>query len=151
MCRAKLTQALAPLASPAAQWLFGVALLFTGLLAIPVLEGSASYAISDAFGWKVGLNRPLHRVPQFYGVMAAATLIGLILNFTSINPIQALVLTAIINGVVAPILLVIIMLIANNPRIMRERVNGAWSNALGWLTTGAMAVAAVAMFLTLGK
>ncbi len=144
-------QALAPLAGPAAQWLFGVALLFTGLLAIPVLAGSAAYAVSDAFGWKVGLNRPLQRVPQFYAVMAVATLIGLVLNFTSMDPIQALVLTSIINGVVAPILLVVIMLIANNPRIMRDRVNGPWSNVLGWFTTGAMAVAAVAMFLTLGQ
>lgn len=144
-------QALAPLAGPAARWLFGSAMLFTGLLAIPVLAGSAAYAMSDAFNWKVGLNRPLHRVPQFYAVMAAATLLGLGLNFTSINPVDALLLTSIVNGVVAPIILVVIMLIANNQRIMGDRRNGPWSNVLGWTTTGAMAVAAAAMFLTLGQ
>jgi len=144
-------QALAPLAGPAAQWLFGVALLFTGLLAIPVLAGSAAYALSDAFGWSVGLNRPVSRVPQFYGVMAAATLVGLLLNFTSVNAIQALVLTSIINGVVAPILLALIMIVANSREIMGNRANGPWSNGLGWFTTGAMAAAAVAMFATLGS
>ncbi|HVA25366.1 MAG TPA: divalent metal cation transporter [Chloroflexota bacterium] len=144
-------QALAPLAGPAAKVLFGVALLFTGLLAVPVLAGSAAYALSDAFGWKMGLNRPIQQVPAFYGVMVIAVVVGLVLNFTSIDPIQALVLTAIINGVVAPILLVVIMLVANNERIMGARKNGIASNVIGWLTTGALGVAAVALFLTLGK
>ncbi|HEY8694664.1 MAG TPA: divalent metal cation transporter [Chloroflexota bacterium] len=144
-------QALVPLAGAAAQWLFGLGLLGTGLLAIPVLAGSASYAVSEAFGWKVGLDRPVHRVPQFYAVMVLATVVGLALNFTSINPFDALVLTAVVNGVIAPILLVLVMLIANNRRIMLDRTNGVWSNALGWLTTAVMTVAAVALFLTLGK
>ncbi len=144
-------QALVPLAGNAAQWLFGLGLLGTGLLAIPVLAGSASYAVSEAFGWKVGLDRPVHRVPQFYAVMVSATALGLALNFTSVNPIDALVLTAVVNGVVAPILLVLVMLIANNKRIMLDRCNGVWSNVLGWLTTVVMLLAAVALFLTLGK
>jgi Mn2+/Fe2+ NRAMP family transporter len=144
-------QALAPLAGPAAGWLFGMAMLFTGLLAVPVLAGSAAYVLSDAFGWEVGLNRPLTRVPQFYTVMTFATLGGLILNFTPINPIQALVFTAVINGVVAPPLLVIIMLVANNRRIMGNRRNGRWSNALGWCTTAVMGLAAFALLATLGS
>lgn len=143
-------QALAPLAGPAAQWLFGIALLFTGMLAIPVLAGSAAYVLSDAFGWKVGLNRPIQRVPQFYAVMTLATLIGLALNFTPINPIRALVLTAIVNGAVAPVLLAVIMLIANNRHIMKSHVNGLTSNIVGWVTTGLMAGAAGAMVLTIG-
>lgn len=143
--------ALEPLAGNAAQLLFGLGLLGTGLLAIPVLAGSASYAVSEAFKWRVGLDRPVHTVPQFYGVMVLATVVGLALDFTSINPIDALVLTAVVNGVVAPILLVLVMLIANNKRIMLDRANGAWSNVLGWFTTLVMAVAAVALFLTLGK
>ena len=144
-------QALVPLAGNAAQWLFGLGLLGTGLVAIPVLAGSASYAVNEAFGWKVGLDRPVHRVPQFYAVMVLATVVGLALNFTAINPIDALLLTSVINGLVAPILLVVVMLIANNKRVMLDRTNGVWSNALGWLTTSVMAVAAVALFLTLGK
>ena len=144
-------QALAPLAGPAAQWLFGVALLFTGLLAVPVLAGSAAYVLSDAFKWKVGLNRPVHRVPQFYAVMALATGIGLVLNFTPLNPISALVFTSIVNGAIAPVLLVVIMLIANDREIMKSHVNGVASNVVGWATTGLMSAAAVAMFLTLGR
>jgi Mn2+/Fe2+ NRAMP family transporter len=83
--------------------------------------------------------------------MVLATVVGLALNFTAINPIDALLLTSVINGLVAPILLVVVMLIANNKRVMLDRTNGVWSNALGWLTTSVMAVAAVALFLTLGK
>ena len=83
--------------------------------------------------------------------MVVATVVGLALNFTSVNPFDALVLTAVVNGVIAPILLVLVMLIANNQRIMLDHANGVWSNTLGWLTTAVMTVASVALFLTLGK
>ncbi|HUZ76903.1 MAG TPA: divalent metal cation transporter, partial [Chloroflexota bacterium] len=142
--------ALTPLAGSAAHFLFGIGFIGMGLLAIPVLSASAAYAMSEAFGWEVGLNRSFRRVPHFYGIMAAATAVGLALNFTSINPIDALLYTAIINGVIAPILLVVIMLIANNPRIMLDRLNGFWSNLFGWITTVVMGAAAIALFLTLG-
>ncbi|HEX6512685.1 MAG TPA: divalent metal cation transporter [Chloroflexota bacterium] len=148
---ADAAEALAPLAGNAARILFGVGLLGMGLLAIPILAGSSAYALSEAFGWPVGLNRPVHRVPQFYGIMAVATIIGLALDFTSINAIDALVLASVINGVVAPIILTFIMLIANHPRIMAGHRNGPLSNTLGWLTTALMGAAAVGLFATLGK
>jgi NRAMP (natural resistance-associated macrophage protein)-like metal ion transporter len=147
---ADAAQALAPLAGNAARYLFGIGFIGMGLLAIPVLSGSSAYALCEAFRWKVGLDRPVHRVPQFYVVIAVATAVGLILDFTGINPIQALVLASVLNAVVAPFILVVIMLVANHPRIMLRHRNGIVSNVLGWFTTALMGAAAVALLLTLG-
>jgi len=87
----------------------------------------------------------------FYGVIAASTLIGVIINFVGINPIRALFFAAVINGFLAPPLLIVIMLIANNRKVMKGRVNGRWSNILGWTTTLVMFAAAVALVLTWGQ
>jgi Mn2+/Fe2+ NRAMP family transporter len=147
---ADAAQTLAPLAGNAARYLFGIGFIGMGLLAIPVLSGSSAYALCDACEWEVGLDRSTHRVPQFYAIIAVATAFGIVLDFTGINPIDALVLAPAINGVVAPFPSVVIMLVSNNPRIMAGHRNGWLSNALGWFTTVVMAVAAIALLLTLG-
>ncbi len=146
---ADAAEALRPLAGSGATILLAVGLIGAGLLAIPVLSGSAAYAVSESFGWRYGLDRKPGRAKQFYGVIAASTLIGMLINFVGINPISALFWTAVVNGVIAPPLLVVIMLIANNPKIMGDDRNGPITNALGWLTAAVMGVAAVALLFTL--
>jgi len=144
-------QALRPLAGDAAGLLLAVGLMGAGFLAVPILSGSAAYAMSEAFGWKYGLDsRPGH-AKQFYGVIAAATLVGLGINFIGISPIDALFWTAVINGFVAPPLLVLIMLVSNNRKVMGERVNGLWLNVLGWLATLLMFAAAIGLVFTFGQ
>ena len=118
---------------------------------MPILTGAGAYALAEAFGWAYGLDKNPGRAKQFYLVIAASTLVGMLLNFLGVNPIDALFWTAVINGFLAPPLLVLIMLVANNARIMGERVNGRWLNALGWATTAAMFAAAIALVLTWGK
>ena len=120
----------------------------SGVLAVPILSGSAAYALSEAFGWKYGLDRNPARAKQFYAVIGIATLVGVGINYLGINPIDALFFTAVINGFVAPPLLVLIMLIANNRKVMGERRNHWATNSLGWLTAAAMFVAAVVLVVT---
>jgi NRAMP (natural resistance-associated macrophage protein)-like metal ion transporter len=145
---AEAAEALRPLAGDAAGMLLALGLIGAGFLAVPILTSSAAYALSEAFGWRYGLDTDPARAKQFYGVIAGATLIGMLINFMGINPIDALFWTAVINGFVAPPLLVLIMLISNNRDIMGERVNGFGLNALGWLATAAMWVAALALVIT---
>src|SRR5207248_6831751 len=101
--------------------------------------------VSEAFGWRFGLDAKPWQARQFYGVIAAATLIGMLINFLGINPIVALYWTAVINGFMAPPLLVLILVIANNRGIMGKRVNGRWMNVLGGLACVAMSVAALVL------
>ena len=117
---------------------------------MPILAGSAAYAVAETFKLREGLYLKLRQAPGFYGVIAFSTLLGFTINLIGINPIQALYYTAVLNGMVAPPLLVMIMLIGNNRSIMKSKVNGRVSNTLGWITTIAMSVAAVALLLTLG-
>jgi len=145
---ADAAEALRPLAGSGATILLAVGLIGAGLLAIPILTGSAAYAVSEAFGWRYGLDRKPGRAKQFYGIIAASTLIGMLINFVGINPIDALFWTAVINGVLAPPLLVIIMLIANNEKVMGRDRNGPITNALGWITVALMSAAAIALFFT---
>jgi Mn2+/Fe2+ NRAMP family transporter len=135
--------ALRPLAGPFAQQLFALGIVGTGLLAVPVLAGSAAYGIAEAVGWHEGLAKTLNHARGFYGVIALATLVGLALNLLGVNPIAALVYTAIINGIVAVPLLVLILLVANNRTIMGEHTNRRLANAVGIVTTLLMGVAAV--------
>jgi NRAMP (natural resistance-associated macrophage protein)-like metal ion transporter len=144
-------QALRPIAGEAAGILLAVGLIGAGVLAVPILTGSAGYAVAEAFGWKYGLDEKPQRAKQFYAVIAAATLVGMLVNFLGINPISALFWTAVINGFLAPPMLAIVMLIANNKTIMGKRVNSRHSNILGWITTAVMTVAVVALLLTLGS
>ncbi|MFM9905730.1 MAG: NRAMP family divalent metal transporter [Pyrinomonadaceae bacterium] len=141
-------QALRPLAGNFATILFGIGLIGAGLLAIPVLTGSAAYAVAETFGWPSGLDeKPLH-AKKFYGVIAASTLVGVLIDFAGINPISALFWTAVINGVVAPPLLIVVMLISNNKRVMGDRTNGIFTNIVGWLAAAVMFAAAIAMFVS---
>jgi Mn2+/Fe2+ NRAMP family transporter len=144
-------RALAPLAGKGASVLFAFGMLGAGVLAVPILTGSAAYALASAFGWRWGLAESPQRAYQFYGVMALSTVAGLEINFLGINPMSALVWTAVINGILAPPLLVLIMLIANNKKVMGNNTNGPLLNWLGWLTTAAMGAAAVGLFLTWGR
>jgi len=140
---ADAASALRPLAGDFAFLLFTLGILGTGLLAVPVLAGSAAYAVSEAFGWKEGLGKRLSQARAFYGVIAAATLIGLLVNFTAIGPMTMLYYSAMLNGVLAPPLLIIILLIANNKKILGEHTNSVLSNILGWTITAIMSAIAL--------
>ncbi len=142
-------QALRPIAGDFAFLLFVLGIVGTGLLAVPILAGSASYAISEAFGWKEGLYRPFTQAHGFYGVIAVATLVGLLANFTPIPPFQMLYYSAVLNGLCAPVLIVLILLIANNRAIMGKHTNSVSANAAGWIIAGVMGVAAVSLLLAL--
>ena len=141
-------QALEPLAGQWAFVLFALGMIGTGLLAMPILTGSAAYAVRDFFGLKGALaDRPRYR-PTFYGIMVLATLAGLAINLVGINPIHALFVTAIINGLVAPPLMVLIVLLGSTRHVMGNRVSGPLSKALCWVATGVMGAAAVALIVT---
>jgi NRAMP (natural resistance-associated macrophage protein)-like metal ion transporter len=140
-----------PHAGTLAKVIFATGILGVGLLGIPVLAGAAAYAVAEAFHWHEGLSKTFRQAPGFYVVIGAATLVGTGLNLLHINPIAALVYSAVINGVVAVPLLVLILLIANNRGIMGEHTNGRLANGLGILTVvamGAAAVTTVVLFFT---
>ncbi|HJZ78940.1 MAG TPA: divalent metal cation transporter [Pyrinomonadaceae bacterium] len=144
-------EALRPLAHGAASLLLAIGLIGSGCLAVPILTGCSAYAVAEAMGGRYGLSQKVGKAKLFYGVIIVSTLVGVIINFIGINPIRALFLAAIINGFLAPPLLVAIMLVANNRQIMGDRVNGRWSNVLGWTTTLVMFLAALALVLTWGQ
>ena len=129
--------------------LFAIGVIGLGLLAVPVLSASASYALSETLNWREGLNLKFKRAHGFYGIITIATLIGLMINFIGINPIQALVFTAVFNGVAAVPLIFIIARIARDKKIMGEYKSGWLSNVVVWATFALMAAAAIAMFATL--
>ncbi len=145
---AQAAAALEPIAGKWAQVLFAIGIIGTGLLAVPVLAGSASYAVSEAFVWKEGLYRKFSEAHGFYGVITVATLLGLLINFTNIPPFRMLYYTAILNGAVAPILMILIVRISSNKKIMGERVSSPVTNSLGWIITVIMAVASVALLIS---
>lgn len=143
--------ALRPLAGEQAYLLFALGIIGTGFLAVPVLAGSASYAFSEAFRWKTGLYRKLKEAPSFYGVIILSTLIGLSINFFNIDPIKALIYSAVVNGMVAPIVLVLIVRLSSNKKLMGHWVNGRLISIIGWIITVVMlfssAAAIFAIFL----
>jgi NRAMP (natural resistance-associated macrophage protein)-like metal ion transporter len=145
---ADAARALRPLAGDAAALLMALGLVGSGFLAVPVLTGSASYAVCEAFRWKQGLDRKPHEAPSFYALIVGSSLLGMLINFLGVNPMQALFWTAVLNGFLAPPLLVVIMLIAGNRRVMGERVNGPALQLLGWATTALMFAAAAGLLLT---
>ncbi|HZO42367.1 MAG TPA: divalent metal cation transporter [Methylomirabilota bacterium] len=140
-------EALRPLAGDGAYLLFGVGLIGTGLLAVPVLAASASFAIAEVFGWRSGLDLTPRRGRYFYIVFGGAVVAGMALNFAGTSPIRMLFLSALLNGLLAPPLLLLVMLVGSNPAIMGKRTNGPWLNVLGWLTTALMFFAAIAFFV----
>jgi len=131
--------------------IFSVGIIGLGFLAVPVLSGSAAYAVSEAFNWNASLNYKPRKAVGFYGVITVATIIGLMINFVGIDPVKALVYAAVLNGVAAVPLLYLILRIAKNDKIMGEHKSGALSTSLLWVTFIAMGAAAVAMFFTIGK
>lgn len=143
-------EALRPLAGSIAYLLFDVGLIGSGLLAIPVLAGSASFAIAELQGWRAGLNERPGRAKRFYGVFAAAIGIGVALDLVSASPMKMLFYSAILNGLIAPPLLAIVMLVANSEAVMGEWTNTRALNVLGWGATALMAAAAVAMMVAGG-
>jgi NRAMP (natural resistance-associated macrophage protein)-like metal ion transporter len=145
---ADAAQALRPLAGNASTILFAFGIIGAGILAVPVLTGSAAYAVAETFGWKHSLDDRPHQAKAFYGVIAASTLIGMLINFLGINPIDALFYTAVINGFLAPPLLVVVMLISDNKKIMGKRVNNKWTNIVGWATAAVMFAAALGLVIT---
>lgn len=146
---AQAAQALRPFAGNATYWLFAIGILGMGLLAIPVLAGASAYAISESLGKKQGLNNKLKQGYAFYGVIIISMLVGLSLNFIGLNPIRALIYSAVLNGIVAPIILVLILLIASNKKIMGQWRNGKISMTLGWILTALMTASGVAAIYTI--
>ena len=134
-------EALRPLAGNAASLLFTIGLVGTGLLAIPVLAGSASYAVAEVFGWRAGLDMPPRRARRFYIVLGGAIVVGAVIDALHVGAVRMLFLSAVVNGLLAPPLLVLVMLVGNNRKIMGTRVNDLWLNILGWCATGAMTLA----------
>jgi len=146
---AQAAEALRPLAGNFAFLIFALGIIGSGLLAVPILAGSASYAFSEAFGWREGLYLKLKQAHGFYGIVTIATLLGLLINFTPVTPFQMLYYTAVLNGIVAPPLMVIIMLIGNNKKIMGRYTNSKLSNIFGWFITLLMLLAALALLITI--
>lgn len=142
-------RALAPLAGRFASLLFAVGIIGTGLLAIPILAGSTAYAISESFGWREGLYRKYKTAHAFYGVIVISIIIGILLNFIGINPIKALIYSAIANGIVAPVILIFIVRISASKKIMGEFKNSRTTNILGWIATIFMGVTAIAAIISL--
>jgi len=146
---AQAAEGLRPFAGDATYWLFAVGIIGTGLLAIPVLAGASSYAIAESMQWrKQGLNNKLNQAHAFYGIIIISMLIGLGLNFIGLDPIKALIYSAIGNGLVAPIILFLIVRISSNKKVMGDWTNKPLTTALGWAITLIMAVAGIAAIVS---
>lgn len=141
---AQAAEALRPFAGNATYFLFAIGIIGTGMLAIPVLAGSSSYALAEAFKWKEGLYRDIKQAHAFYGVIILSMLIGLAINFSGIDPIKALIYSAVANGIVAPLILFFIVRISSNKKVMGHWVNKKYVTTFGWLTVVAMTIAGAA-------
>jgi NRAMP (natural resistance-associated macrophage protein)-like metal ion transporter len=141
---AQAAEALRPFAGDKSYWLFAIGIIGTGLLAIPVLAGSSSYAAAESFKWREGLYRKFNQAHAFYGILILSVFVGLAINFLGIDPIKALIYSAVVNGIVAPVVLTLIVIISSNKRIMGEWVNKKSITWLGWAVTLIMAVAGAA-------
>ena len=145
---AQAAQALRPLAGEFAFALFTAGIVGTGLLAVPILAGSAAYAVAEAFGWRIGLGLQLLQARGFYLILTIATLLGVALNFTPVDPIKALFWSAVINGVISVPIMVVMMLMAARPDVMGRFVVTRRLRIIGWLSTAVMALAVLAMLVT---
>jgi len=139
-------EALRPLAGAGAYWLFTLGLIGTGMLAVPVLAGSCAYAIAEAAAWRGSLNRRPRQARKFYVVLAVAMALGIALNYAGLNAIALLFTTAVINGVLAPPLILIVLLLTGDRAVMGDAVNSRAVGFLGWLTFAVMVVAALGLF-----
>jgi Mn2+/Fe2+ NRAMP family transporter len=143
------SEALRPLAGPAAYWLFTLGLIGTGMLGVPVLAGSCAYAIAEAASWRGdSLSRKPRRAPQFYLVLVGAMLVGLALDFAHFDAVKMLFWSAVLNGVLAPPLVVLVVLLTSDPKVMGARTNSRGARVLGWICAALMSAAAVALFVT---
>ena len=148
---AQAAEALRPICGPLVFVVFALGIVGTGLLAVPVLAGSAAYAVGEAIGVHVGLARKLGRAKAFYGILAVMVAAGALLNFTPIDPIKALFWSAVINGVVAVPVMIMMMLMSTSAKTMGRFVLPVPLRVVGWAATGVMAAAAVGMFATWGS
>jgi len=139
-------EALRPIAGNAAFVLFSLGLIGTGLLAVPVLAGSVAYAVGEARGWRTGLERPLNEARPFYLVIALAIVVGIAVDFLGLDPIKALVWSAVVNGVIVVPIMAAMMVVASRRNLMGEFVAARWQVVLGWAATAVMTAAAVSMF-----
>jgi len=145
---AQAAEALRPIAGPFAFTLFAAGIVGTGLLALPVLAGSAAYALGETMGWQVGLAKRAGRAPAFYGAIAVATVVGAGLNFSPIDPIKALFWSAVINGIVAVPVMVVMMMLTRRKDVMGEFVLPLALQIFGWLATAVMAATVAALAIT---
>ena len=143
---AQAAEALRPVAGPLAFLLFSLGIIGTGMLAIPVLAGSAAYAVAETFRWRRGLDRKPREARGFYAIVALATLGGTALTFSPIDPIRALFWSAVINGVISVPVLIVMMLLAGNAKVMGKFVSSPRLKFVGWLATAVMAAAVCSMF-----
>jgi NRAMP (natural resistance-associated macrophage protein)-like metal ion transporter len=146
---AQAAAALRPLAGEFAFALFSAGIIGTGMLAVPVLAGSAAYAMAGAFQWPKGLEKTAAQAREFYGIIAFSTIAGILLGFTGLDPIKALYWSAVVNGVISVPIMVVMMLMAGRSAVMGRFVIGRRLRVLGWGATGAMALAVLAMFWTM--
>jgi NRAMP (natural resistance-associated macrophage protein)-like metal ion transporter len=146
---AEAASALKPIAGDAAFLLFSLGIIGTGLLAVPVLAGSAAYAVGEAGGWRIGLERPPSKARRFYLIIALAILLGVGVGFSPIDPFKALVWSAVLNGVITVPVMAAMMIVAGRKAVMGQFTATPLQRVLGWLTTAVMAAAAVAMFATM--
>jgi NRAMP (natural resistance-associated macrophage protein)-like metal ion transporter len=146
---AQAAEALRPLAGDFAFALFAAGIIGTGLLAVPVLAGSAAYAVAESFRWPIGLGLPLMEARNFYAILTAATVLGVAIDLSGVDSIKALIWSAIVNGVVAVPIMAVLMLMASNPAVMGSFVVSRRLKLLGWLATGVMAIAVAMMFVLL--
>ena len=140
-------EALRPLAGNGAYLLFTIGLIGTGMLGVPVLAGSSAYAISEAMSWGASLDRKPNLAPKFYGVLAVAMALGVSLNYAGLDAVRMLFWSAVVNGVLAPPLIVLVVLLTSDRRVMGDHINQPLLKWLGWITAGVMTAAAVAMFV----
>ena len=140
-------EALLPLAGAGSYWLFTLGIIGTGMLGVPVLVGSCAYAVSEGAAWKDSLEQKPKRAPKFYGIMAIAMLIGLALNFFRLDAVKMLFYTAVVNGLLAPPLILLVILLTSDPKVMGPRVNPPLLRLLGWITFVVMVAAAAGMLV----
>ena len=145
---AQAAEALRPIAGPFAFYLFALGIIGTGLLAVPVLAGSAAYAVSETFDWTEGLNRKPREAKAFYGAITVATFGGMAITLLPIDPMKALYWAAVVNGVLAAPLMAVMMLIVRNPKVMGRMTLSRGMTVMGWIATLVMAAASLTLLLS---
>jgi Mn2+/Fe2+ NRAMP family transporter len=144
---AQAAEALRPIAGEVTFAVFACGIIGTGMLAVPVLAGSAAYAVAEMFRWPEGLDRPPREAKAFYATIAAATLGSVVVSFTAFDPIRALYWTAVVNGILAVPLMAIMVMMASSPRVMGRLTAPRWMVAVGWLAVLVMALATIGFFV----